>query len=238
MADNGVPDLELISFKLCPFVQRSAITLRHKAAPYRIRYIDLADPPAWFRALSPRGKVPLLVVDGGPVVFESAVINEFIDEVTPGRLHPDDPLQRALNRSWIEFGSDALMDMRELTTVESENGFRTIVEAHLAKLAQVEAALGDGPFFNGAAFSLVDAAYAPLFMRLGLIGRLAPLLDATALPKMARWSAVLLDLPAVAGSVVAGFADLFEDLIARRQGYLATRLTGRAPPDPAAKSLY
>jgi glutathione S-transferase len=238
MADHGVPDLELVSFKLCPFVQRSVITLRHKAAPYRIRYVDLADPPAWFRTLSPRGKVPLLVVDGGQVVFESAVINEFIDEVTPGRLHPDDPLQRALNRSWIEFGSAALMDLRELTTVATADDFAAVADAHLAKLTQVEVAIADGPFFNGASFSLVDAAYAPLLMRLDLIGRLVPLSDIAALPKIARWRAVLLDLPAVAGSVVADFADLFEDLIARRQGYLATRLPDRGPADPAAKSLY
>ena len=77
-------DLELVSFKLCPFVQRSVITLKRKAAPYSIRYVDLADPPDWFLALSPARKVSLLVVDGTDVVFESAVINEFVDEVTPG----------------------------------------------------------------------------------------------------------------------------------------------------------
>ncbi len=74
-------------------MQRSVITLLHKQAPYRIRYIDLADPPAWFLRLSPDKKVPVLVVAGQHVVFESAVINEFIDEVTPGRLHPADPLR-------------------------------------------------------------------------------------------------------------------------------------------------
>lgn len=50
-------------------------------------------------------KVPLLPIDGSQVVFESSVINEFIDEVTPGRPLPDDPLKRALNRSRIEYGS-------------------------------------------------------------------------------------------------------------------------------------
>ena len=92
-------DLELVSFKTCPFVQRSVVTLLHKRAPYRIRYVDLADPPQWFLELSPAKKAPILVVDGEHVVFESAVINEFVDEVTPGRLHPSDPLPRALNRS-------------------------------------------------------------------------------------------------------------------------------------------
>ena len=53
-------ELELISFKLCPFVQRSIIVLKHKQIPFNITYIDLADPPVWFRDISPFGKVPIL----------------------------------------------------------------------------------------------------------------------------------------------------------------------------------
>jgi len=111
-------DLELISFKLCPFVQRSVITLKKNNAPYTIRYVDLADPPAWFLRLSPSEKVPLLVIDGAQVLFESSVINEFIDDVTPGRLHSEDPLRRArskldrkLRRSEVTIPLSALMAM-------------------------------------------------------------------------------------------------------------------------------
>ncbi len=231
-------DLELVSFKLCPFVQRSVITLKRKDAAYRVRYIDLADPPAWFVALSPARKVPILVVDGAHVVFESAVINEFVDEVTPGRLHPEDPLARALNRSWIAFGSGALGETLQLTMAEDAAGFAAVVARFNAKLAAVEAAFGDGPFFNGEDFSLVDAAYAPIFMRAHYIGRHAPVLDAAALPKLAAWGDRLLALDAVAQSVVPEFVELYDDLIRRRQGYLATLLPGGAAIDPAEKSRY
>lgn len=231
-------DLELVSFKLCPFVQRAVITLLHKAAPYRIRYVDLADPPDWFLALSPAKKVPLLVVDGEHVLFESSVINEFIDEVTPGRLHPEEPLARARNRSWIEFGSACLMDTLTMTTAEDEAAFAEVVAGFNAKLGQVESLLGDGPFFNGTALSLADAAYAPIFMRAALIGRHAPVLDKAALPGVAQWADRLLALPAVAQSVVPEFPALYEDLIRRRQGYLATLLPGGGTPDPAKKSRY
>ena len=98
-------DLHLISFETCPFVQRSVITLLYKDAPFRITHIDLADPPEWFLEISPFGKVPVLVVDEKTVIFESAVINELANDVTPGNLMPEDPLRRALNRSWIEFAS-------------------------------------------------------------------------------------------------------------------------------------
>ena len=98
--------LELISFHLCPFVQRSVITLKEKGADYAVTYIDLADKPEWFLRISPEGKVPVLRVDDEHIIFESAVINEFVNEVTPGDLHPSDPVQKAYNRAWIAFGEN------------------------------------------------------------------------------------------------------------------------------------
>ncbi|MDX1655109.1 MAG: glutathione S-transferase N-terminal domain-containing protein, partial [Candidatus Competibacteraceae bacterium] len=70
-------DLQLVSFDLCPFVQRSVIALKEKGAQFEIAYIDLKDPPEWFKKLSPLGKVPLLRV-GEEVLFESAAINEYL----------------------------------------------------------------------------------------------------------------------------------------------------------------
>ena len=74
--------LKLVSFEACPFVQRVAITLQYKGIDYDIEYVDLGSPPDWFLAISPLKKVPLLIVDG-TVIFESAVINEYIDEAYP-----------------------------------------------------------------------------------------------------------------------------------------------------------
>lgn len=231
-------DLELVSFKLCPFVQRSVITLKSKNATYRVRYVDLSDPPDWFLQLSPSKKVPLLLIDGSQVLFESSVINEFIDEVTPGRLHPDDPLKRAFNRSWIEYGSTCLTDTLHMTTVDSADEFSKVVQTHNDKLARVESELGEGPFFNGVDFSLVDAAYAPMFMRLELLDRYAPVLFKQQLPKLVRWSEALLKLPAVTDSVVAEFQQLYEALIRRRRGYLSTLLPPGENVPPSAKSRY
>src|SRR5438105_7892875 len=97
--------LELVSHPLCPFAQRSAILLREKAVPFEMRMIDLARKPDWFLAISPRGKVPVLVDDGTPL-FESAVINEYLDETHPPRMMPDAPLERARTRAWVEVASD------------------------------------------------------------------------------------------------------------------------------------
>jgi len=107
--------LELISFDLCPFVQRSVITLNYKKIPYKLTFIDLENPPSWFKEISPLGKVPVLKIDEETVLFESAVINEFLDETTGTPLHSKDPLKKAFERSWIEYGAELLVSMYELT---------------------------------------------------------------------------------------------------------------------------
>src|SRR5690349_5743280 len=99
--------LTLVSHALCPYVQRAAIVLAEKGVAFERRDIDLARKPAWFLAISPLGKTPVLQV-GGQALFESSVICEYLDETHGPRLHPADPLQRAVHRGWIEFGSALL----------------------------------------------------------------------------------------------------------------------------------
>lgn len=214
-------DLELISFKICPFVQRSVITLLYKQVPHRITYIDLDAPPDWFPSVSPFGKVPVLRVDGSTSIFESAVINEFIDEVSPGSLHPSDPVRRAVNRSWIEFGSACLVDLFQLSTAATEAEFGERREALLGKLRRLEQTLGEGPFFNGPALALVDTAFAPLFMRLALLNAAHPIYPRAELPRVAAWSEALLALPAVQQSVVPEFPELYYAHLRKRGGYAA-----------------
>jgi glutathione S-transferase len=107
MAPSSPTSLTLVSHTLCPYVQRAAIVLAEKGTPFERRWVDLANKPDWFKAISPLGKTPVLVVQDTPI-FESAVICEYLDETIGARLHPDDALQRARHRGWIEFGSALL----------------------------------------------------------------------------------------------------------------------------------
>ena len=93
-----MPKLTLVSHHLCTYVQRAAIALAEKGVPFDRDYVDLSAKPEWFRQLSPLGKVPLLQVDGDAVIFESAVICEYLEDTQPHPLHPADPLQRARRR--------------------------------------------------------------------------------------------------------------------------------------------
>ncbi|MBL8259958.1 MAG: glutathione S-transferase family protein [Candidatus Competibacteraceae bacterium] len=215
---------QLISFVLCPFVQRSVITLKEKRVPFEITYIDLQNLPDWFNALSPMGKVPVLQVGEGRVLFESAVINEYLDETNPPPLHPQDPWRRAHNRAWIEFGSNLIGRQYRLLVAVDEAAFVREKDGLLADLRHLEQQLGEGPFFNGAAFSLVDTAYAPLFMRLEIVERHHPQGLLAPTPKISNWSQALLARPAVRESVVADFEAQFVAYFAKQGGYLGQRL--------------
>lgn len=229
---------ELISFKLCPFVQRAVIVLRHKAIDHKVTFIELSDPPAWFREISPFGKVPLLRVDRDTVLFESSVIAEFLDEVTPGRLLPEDPLARAQARGWIEFGSACLWPLRDITTATTREEVAGVAGGLASKLDRLEGALTGAPYFLGPDFSLVDAAYAPLFHRLSYFEGLWPILDPARWPKLATWSNSLLTLPTVQGALVPDFTDLMNALVQRRQGYLASLLPAASRKASGSKQLY
>ena len=127
----------LVSFKLCPFVQRVAIALKCKAIEHTIEYIDLAAPPEWFLKLSPLKKVPLLFV-AGHVLFESAVINEYLDDTYPNQLHPADLILRAKNRAWIEHGNDCMSSAFHLSVKETDQDFMAVRDDLLAKFDPLE----------------------------------------------------------------------------------------------------
>ena len=216
--------LELISTRRCPFVQRSVITLNYKGIEHEMVFVDLDDPPDWFLEISPMGRVPVLRVDGETVIFESAVINEFLDEITPGQLHPEDPLQRALNKSWIEFGGDCCSLTFQLMVAPDEESFEETATRLTNNLGQVEKALGDGPYFNGDDFALIDAAYAPIFIRLDVFRDLLDLQIIDQLPRVRAWAERLLAMPAVKSARVPELPELFRQLITSRDAYAQARM--------------
>lgn len=210
--------LTLVSHHLCPYVQRAAIVLAEKNAPFERRYIDLANKPDWFRAVSPLGKVPLLLVarDGNETaLFESAVICEYLEETeTHVRLHPADPLERARHRGWIEFGSSILADLWGFETAKDAAAYEAKRQILAAKFARVEEALGVTPYFAGASFSIVDATYAPIFRYFDVFDALVATDVFARTPKVSAWRQALAARPSVANAAPADYA-------ARLHGFLA-----------------
>jgi glutathione S-transferase len=215
--------LHLISFKTCPFVQRAVITLKHKNIDFDITYIDLADPPQWFLEISPLQKVPVLKVDD-EVLFESAVINEYLDEITGGDLQPKDPLARAKNRAWIEFASNMLGNLYMMKMSKDEENYHKYRDRLISQLLRVERRLGDGPWFNGAEFSLADTAFAPLFRQNSVANNRLSIIDPASMPRVNAWAERLLALPEVRDSVVDEFEDLYLSAMEKNESYSLHRL--------------
>lgn len=215
--------LELISFKLCPFVQRAVIVLKHKNIDFDITYIDLNDQPEWFKAISPLGQVPVLKV-GDEVLFESSVIQEYVDEITPPSIQPTDPLVKAKNRAWINFGSDIIFAMQGLVMAKEQAVVDEKTAVITQKLAQLEAQHSGGTYFNGDDFNMIDAAYAPMLMRLCFIKTLTGTDLLADCPKLANWTEVLLEMPAVQQSVVENLMMMYKGMLKHMDGVLATKL--------------
>ncbi len=225
-----MPDamLTLISHHLCPYVQRAAITLAEKGAPFEFRYVDLSAKPDWFLTISPLGKVPLLIVrqdDGAEaVLFESAVICEYLEETQSGaKLHPADPLTRARHRGWIEFGSSILSDLWGFETARDEETYETKRKALIDKFVRVEAQLGDGPFFAGEAFSLVDAVFAPIFRYFDVFDTITPTGVFDRLPRVLAWRKDLALRQSVQDAVVNDYPDRLKAFLVAHDAWLLKR---------------
>lgn len=197
-------ELTLISHHLCPYVQRAVIALTEKAVPFERIDVDLSNKPAWFKAISPLGKTPVLKV-GSHAIFESAVILEYLEETQPHPCHPADPLTRAEHRAWIEFGSAVLNDIWGFYTAPDANALQAKAGALSAKFAQLEPRLAARPYFAGARFSLVDAAFGPVFRYFDVfdtIGEFGVLYDK---PSMLAWRSALATRPSVKAAVGADY---------------------------------
>jgi glutathione S-transferase len=213
--------LTLVSHHLCPYVQRAIIALAEKDVPHERVYIDLADKPDWFKAISPLGKTPVLLVGGTPV-FESAVILEYLEDTQPHPLHPADALRRAEHRSWIEFGSSVLNDIAAFYAAPDQAAFEARTDALREKFARLEIRVKAEPWFDGAAFSLVDAVFGPVFRYFDVFDRIGDFGILAGKPRLARWRASLAERPSILGAVAEDYPQRLERFLLARNSHLST----------------
>lgn len=216
--------LTLISHTLCPYVQHAAIVLAEKGVAFERRDVDLANKPDWFKAVSPLGKTPVLLVDG-EAIFESAVICEYLDDTLLPRLHPGDALQRARHRAWMEFGSNVLNAVGAFYNAPDAAALQGRREELAGKFAQLEAVLpARGPFFSGKSFSMVDAVFGPVFRYFDVFEALGESGFFDAAPRLRAWRAALAQRPSVRQAVSAGYAADLTQFLRRRGSELSRRI--------------
>ena len=216
------------------------IALRAKDIEFEVTYINLQEKPDWFLEISPHGKVPVLSVDGTPL-FESNAIAEYLDEVVPPRLHPEDPIKRARNRAWTDFVPDFAKGLSGIYYTKSPDDREERLATARGRLDKLEEAIAtergnDGPYFNGPELSLVDAAYAPFLQRFLYVDQWLQTSLLDDYPLVAAWARALVASDVVRGSVPETFFDEFRSALKRR-GFHVGELMERAQ-DASESDLF
>lgn len=217
----------LISHLLCPYVQRAVIVLEEKGIPYERIDIDLANKPDWFLKVSPLGKTPVLLVDDQPI-FESAVICEYLDEITLHRMHPETPLLRAQHRAWMEFASATLNAIGAMYAAPDEGSLATKVGDLRQKFLQIEVELNHTaqhlPYFAGKSFCMVDAAFAPVFRYFDVLDTIDDFGVFTHVPRVNAWRMALQQRDSVRKAVRTDYPELLSAFLIQRKSALSRRM--------------
>lgn len=222
------PELELMLFDFCPYGQRAMITALQGEVPLHLTVLDPDHLPGDFAIISPLGYVPLLRVDGGEMLFESAVISEYLASLSHQDLFPTHALELARMRAWIEFGSACQAGLMQLLQAGDEALCRKRALDLLERLGHLAATLAeDGPYHHGEFFTLIDAAYAPFFQRLRALTGISDMFSEELLPtRLRRWMDTLQETPSVQASVIGDFDKVFRSFIARKapDGFIQQQL--------------
>jgi len=167
--------IKLYDFTTSPNCQRVKVVLEEKALPYELVPVDLRkkeQKKPEYLAMNPYGKVPV-IVDGDTILYESCMINEYLDEKYPDPpLMPKDPAARARVRILIDYGINhtnaAHQAIRqEMMKPEGERDNTALADAKklfVEQLQPLEHEL-EGKEYMAGDFSLLDAAHVPRIMR-------------------------------------------------------------------------
>lgn len=215
--------LQLVSHTLCPYVQRAVIVLAEKSVPYTRTYVDLGNPPSWFLAISPLGKVPLLRI-GEDVLFESAVICEYLEETFTPALHPENAVLRAKHRAWMEFGSAILDNIWYFYTAVDGRALAIQTQKLHEKFSMIERQLVEGPYFSGQSFSMVDVVFGPIFRYFDVFDSIADFGVLSVLPKVQHWRCSLAQRESICNAVATDYPIRLREFLIGQKSEISRKL--------------
>jgi len=200
--------LKLWHLDRSPFGWKVRLVLAEKAVPHQLVIPDNKSEDPAFAKMNPLRLTPVLELSDGRTIYESTVINEYLEEAYPDPpMLPKEPWERARVRM-IEDTADQYIyaTAREVRNARFEYAPPFLIrkpadavdhkglEAARAKLhehlSRLESELAGRTYFGGAMFSLADAALAPL-LTAGL--RLLDVLPDARYPLIAAWSARIVE---------------------------------------------
>jgi glutathione S-transferase len=161
--------MKLIGAVTSPYVRKVRIVMAEKKLEYQFVLEDVWAATTSIDQANPLGKVPCLVLDGGDAMFDSRVIVEYLDTLSPvGKLIPQSGRERAEIKTW-EALADGILDAAILARLEATWGGRSDAQRSQAwidrqlhkidqALASMAKGLGDKPHCSGVHLSLSDVA--------------------------------------------------------------------------------
>ncbi|MBN3945327.1 MAG: glutathione S-transferase family protein [Nostoc sp. NMS7] len=182
-------NIQLYFAKASTFSQRTRVVLLEKGIDFTPIEIDLQNKPDGYTQISRYGKVPA-IKHGDVEIYESAIINEYLDEVFPEPpLLPRDPAAKAIARIWIDYANTRFVPafnkfLRGKDSQEQEQGRKEFTEA----LLYIEQeGLGKGDYLLGDQFSLVDISFYPWFERLPVLEHFRKFTLPAETPRLQTW---------------------------------------------------
>lgn len=175
------------------------MALLEKDIAFSLTEISLDDKPDWFLEISPYGKVPLLR-DGGEIIYESAVIGEYLEEVCPEPpLMPHDPATRAKMRIWVDFANVRFIPhVYKLLMAQDAAARSRQTDLLLAALHRMEEHLALGRprgFWIGDSLTFADLAFYPHLERFCAVEHYRGLNIPDDCPRLKDWFAMMTERP-------------------------------------------
>lgn len=160
--------MKLVGSFASPYVRKSRIAFLEKKIEVDLILEDVWSPNSTLSEKNPLGKVPTLFLDDGTVMFDSRVIVEYADTLSPvGRLIPQSGKERAIVKTW-EAMSDGILDAAILLRLEKhwgprgENISQAWIDRQLGKIhagvKSISESLGSNTWCYGNQFGLADVS--------------------------------------------------------------------------------
>ncbi len=151
-----MPNFKLYTSPLSPYGHRVEMCLLEKNISFERIYVDLGNKPDWFIQLSPLGKAPILQIEN-QVLFDSIAICEYLEETFKEvALHPVDPIQKAINRGWMDFSNGLVSSIFQLASTQNIESFEAKILEIKDKINHFDNNLPTTKFFNGDNISIID----------------------------------------------------------------------------------
>ncbi|HEX6137803.1 MAG TPA: glutathione S-transferase [Casimicrobiaceae bacterium] len=158
--------MKLIASQTSPYARKVRIALAEKKIEYQIVETSAWEPGNPVHAYNPLGKLPVLILDDGTHLYDSRVIVEYIDLVSPvSRLIPEPARQRIAVKKW-EALADGVCDAAAAIVVEHRRPKKLQSDEWIERqrrkidegVAELARELGDRAWCYGEAWSLADIA--------------------------------------------------------------------------------